>query len=494
MRLGDAVRGFGLAGDLGPDPEISGVAHDSRRVAPGDLYVALVGERFDGRKFVPEALARGAVAVIGPEPEAGTPVLPVPWLVAEAPRDLLGPIAARVYDEPHLELALVGVTGTNGKTTVASLVAAMLDAAGKPAGFLGTTGYRFRDRPFGGGFTTPEASDLFRTLREMRDASAEAVAMEVSSHALAMGRVAGARFDVAIFTNLSRDHFDFHAGLEDYFAAKRRLFDLLKPGGRAVVGLDDAYGRRLAAELPQALTYGRGERGGDVSVRELALSPGGIRALLATPRGDLAVATGLVGRYNVDNLLAAVAAAEALGLPHEAVASALAAQGAIPGRMERIDRGQPFPVFVDYAHTDAALAAALRSARELDGTETVAVVFGCGGDRDPGKRPLMGKVAGELADLPIATSDNPRSEDPLAILAAVEEGLKASGNRRYRLVPDRREAIRAAIDEAGPGWSVLVAGKGHEREQIIGDRKLPFSDLEEVERALERRFGTAIGG
>jgi UDP-N-acetylmuramoyl-L-alanyl-D-glutamate--2,6-diaminopimelate ligase len=229
-------------------------------------------------------------------------------------------------------------------------------------------------------------------------------------------------------------------------------------------------------------------------MRELELAPSGMRGVIATPRGDLPFTTRLVGRYNGDNLLAAVAAAEALGLPHGAVSAALAAQGAIPGRMERIDRGQPFPVFVDYAHTDAALEAALRSARELQGTQAVAVVFGCGGDRDPGKRPLMGRVAGELADLPIATSDNPRSEDPLAILAAVEQGLKASGNRRYRLVPDRREAIRAAIDEAGPGWSVLVAGKGHEREQIVGDKKLPFSDFEEVEQALERRFGKANPG
>jgi UDP-N-acetylmuramoyl-L-alanyl-D-glutamate--2,6-diaminopimelate ligase len=500
VRLSEAVRGLGLAGAAGDagnasepaggDPEVTGVAHDSRRVEPGDLFVALVGQRFDGRRFVADAVGRGAVAVVGPPPEAAGAGIPVPWLVTGAPRAALGPLAARVYRHPDREMVMAAVTGTNGKSTVATLLAAIFEAAGRPAGFLGTLGYRFRERTYAGGFTTPEASDLFRTLRAMRDAGAGAVAMEVSSHALAMGRVAGAAFDVAVFTNLSRDHLDYHPDLEDYFAAKKRLFSLLKEGGKAVVNLDDPYGRRLAAELPGALTYGEE---GAVAVRQVELDPRGIRGTLVTPRGALPFASRLVGRYNLDNLLAAAAAAEALALPHASIAAALAAEGPVPGRMELIDRGQPFPVYIDYAHTDAALTAALRSTRELTGTREVAVVFGCGGDRDPGKRPLMGRVAGELADLPVATSDNPRSEDPLAILAAVEEGLKASGNRRYRIIPDRRQAIRAAISEAGPGWTVLVAGKGHEREQVVGDRKLPFSDLEEVERALEMRYGAAVG-
>jgi UDP-N-acetylmuramoyl-L-alanyl-D-glutamate--2,6-diaminopimelate ligase len=293
-----------------------------------------------------------------------------------------------------------------------------------------------------------------------------------------------------VFTNLTRDHLDYHHDLEEYFAAKRKLFDHLKPDGRAAVNVDDPYGRRLAAELPAALTFGEG---GDVQARGVEFSTAGIRGVLATPRGELPFSSALLGRYNLWNLLAAAAAAEALELPHAAIAAAFAAQRPVPGRMEPVDRGQPFPVYVDYAHTDAALEAALRSAREMVGVERVAVVFGCGGDRDAGKRPLMGKVAGELADLPIATSDNPRSEDPLAILAAVEQGLAASGNARYRLVPDRREAIREAIAAAQPGWAVVVAGKGHEREQTIGDKKLPFSDLEEIGKALEERFGSAVG-
>ena len=489
MRLSELVRGLAVAGDPGKDPEVTGVAHDSRAVEPGDLFVALPGQRFDGRAFAPAAVAKGAVAVVGPEPGAVAVGLGVPWLIADEPRQVLGPLAARAYGHPDGELILAGVTGTNGKSTVATLIAAILDAAGRPAGFLGTLGYRFGARSYAGGHTTPEASDLFRTLRRMRDDGAAAVAMEVSSHALAMGRVGGASFDAAVFTNLTRDHLDYHRDLEDYFAAKRKLFDHLKPEGRAAVNVDDSYGRRLAAELPDALTFGEG---GDVQARSVELSTAGTRGVLATPRGDLPFTSALLGRYNLSNLLAAAAAAEVLELPHAAVATAFAAQRPVPGRMEPVDRGQPFPVFVDYAHTDAALEAALRSAREVAGGK-VAVVFGCGGDRDAGKRPLMGKVAGELADLPIATSDNPRSEDPLAILAAIEKGLAASGNARYCLIPDRREAIRAAIAAAGPGWAVVVAGKGHEREQTIGDKKLPFSDLEEIGKALEERFGSAVG-
>lgn len=496
MRLSELVHGLPVLrfaaptpGDTGRDPEVTGVAHDSRTAAPGDLFVAFQGQRFDGRAFAPAAVTRGAVAVVGPEPDSTAQELGVPWLSAADPRALLGPLAARVYGHPDRELILVGVTGTNGKSTGATLIAAICAAAGLPCGFLGTLGYRFGDRTYAGGHTTPEASDLFRILRRMRDDGAAAVAMEVSSHALAMGRVEGAAFDAAVFTNLTRDHLDYHRDMEDYFAAKRKLFAMLKPGARPAVNVDDPYGRRLAAELPDALTFGEG---GDVSARGVELSTAGVRGVLATPRGELPFTSPLLGRYNLSNLLAAAAAAETLSLPHAAVAAAFSAQRPVPGRMEPVDHGQPFPVFVDYAHTDAALDAALRSAREMVGVEKVAVVFGCGGDRDAGKRPLMGRVAGELADLAIATSDNPRSEDPNAILAAVEEGLRGSGSPSYRLVPDRREAIREAIGAAGPGWAVVVAGKGHEREQIIGNEKLPFSDLEEIGKALEERFGAAI--
>lgn len=483
MRLSELVRGLEIAGDPGGDPEVTGVAHDSRTVTPGDLFVAFAGQRFDGRAFAAAAVAKGAVAIVGPEP-GEVQGLSVPWLTAADPRAVLGPLAARAYGHPERELILAGVTGTNGKSTVATLLTAILDAAGHPAGFLGTLGYRFREHLYAGGHTTPEASDLFRLLRRMRGDGAAAVAMEVSSHALAMGRVTGAGFDTAVFTNLTRDHLDYHKDFDDYFAAKRKLFDLLKPGARPAVNVDDHYGRQLAAEMPDAMTFG--ERG-EVSVRDVAVTATGTRGTLLTPRGEVPFVSSLLGRYNLSNLLAAAAGAETLGLPHEAVAEAFAAQQPVPGRMEPVVRGQPFPVFVDYAHTDAALDAALRSAREIAAGGKVAIVFGCGGDRDQGKRPLMGKVAGELADLVIATSDNPRSEDPRAILAGVEDGLRQSGNAGYRLVPDRREAIREALAAAGAGWVVLVAGKGHEREQIVGTERLPFSDLEEIGKALEER-------
>jgi UDP-N-acetylmuramoyl-L-alanyl-D-glutamate--2,6-diaminopimelate ligase len=469
-----------------PAVEVRGIAHDSRRVEPDDLFVALIGQRFDGRIFVSEALARGAVAVLarGEAPAGFSGV----WLAAAEPRALLGPLAARLYGHPDRELAMVGVTGTNGKSTVMELTAAMLEAAGFASGRVGTLGYRFGERGFAGERTTPEASDLFRLLREMHEAGARAVAMEVSSHALVQGRVEGVGFDVAVFTNLTRDHFDFHAGFDDYFAAKRRLFEQLKPGGRAVVNLDDPYGRKLAGELPSAWTYGEG---GTVRVEGARLDRAGIAGELVTPAGRRAFATPLLGRYNLENLLAAAAAASALAVPLEVIATALAAARALPGRMEAVERGQPFLAVVDYAHTDAALEAALRATRELAPRGRLIVVFGCGGDRDPGKRPLMGRVAGQLADLAIATSDNPRSEDPLSILAAVEAGLVQSGASSYLLIADRREAIRRAVEEARAGDALVVAGKGHERVQVVGERQIPFVDREELERALEEK---AVGG
>jgi UDP-N-acetylmuramoyl-L-alanyl-D-glutamate--2,6-diaminopimelate ligase len=491
MRLADLVDGLPIEGAR-LDLEIGGIAYDSRQVEPGDLFVAWAGRHADGRAFAPQAAERGAVAVLaaGPPP----PESPLPWLRAAEPRALLGPLAARLYGHPDRELTLVGVTGTNGKTTTATLLAAMLEAAGRPAGFLGTVGYRFGGREFAGERTTPEGSDFFRMLRQMRDLGAGAVAVEVSSHALAQDRVAGAGFNAAVFTNLTRDHFDFHRDFEDYFAAKRRLFTMLKPGGRGAANADDPYGRRLLAEFPGTLAYGLEQ--GEVRPVAVELDPRGIRGVLATPRGELPFATALLGRLNLWNIVAAAAGAEALALPHAAVAAAIGAQPPIAGRLEPVDRGQGFPVLIDYAHTDAALAAALRSVREL-ARRKVAVVFGCGGDKDPGKRPLMGRVAGELAELPIVTSDNPRSEDPLRIIAAVEEGLKQSGNTRYRVVPDRREAIRGAVATAAnaPGeWALLVAGKGHEREQILADRTIPFSDRAELEAALEEKLGPAARG
>ena len=495
--LEELMRGLPLAPGAGVDAgevDVSGVTHDSRRVAPGDLFVAVTGAHHDGRAYAGQAVERGAVAVLGapPAPMIQVPGKDLPWVESQVdPRTLLGPLAARLYGHPDRELSLVGITGTNGKSTVATLVAAILDAADRPAGLLGTLGYRFRDHSWAGEHTTPEASDLFRILRQMCDAGARSAAMEVSSHALSLGRVEGARFSVAAFLNLSRDHFDFHGDFESYYAAKRRLFDQLAPGGRAVVGLYDEWGRRLAEELRQrgteVLTFGPG---GGVAWSELEVGLHGLRGTLTSARGELAITSPLVGRFNAENLAAAVAVTEALELPAEASQRALAAAGPLPGRLEPIPAAAvDLYAFVDFAHTDAALRSALESLREL-GDRQLVVVFGCGGDRDRGKRPLMGRAAGELADLVVLTSDNPRTEDPQEILRQAEEGLKASGNSRYRVIPDRREAIHRAVAAAEPGAIVLVAGKGHEQGQVLADRTIPFSDQAELTDALAVRAGS----
>lgn len=493
MRLAELISGLPVtwhspASAPPLDLDVRGVAHDSRRIERGDVFVTWPGGKHDGRTFAAQALERGAIAVIAAGPPLGE--TPLPWLTAAEPRKLLGPLASRLYRHPDHELTLVGVTGTNGKTTTTTLICAMLNRAGRPAGFLGTVGYRFEGREFASGRTTPEASDFFSILRAMRTAGADAVAMEVSSHALVQERVACAQFDLAVFTNLTRDHFDFHPTIESYFEAKRRLFDQLKPNARAVLNADDPYGRRLIHELAaqvRTTTYGTN---GEVSLLGVTLGSSGSRGEIRTPRGRLAFETSLLGRYNLDNVLAAVASGEALGLPHAAMAAAIAEIKPLPGRLEPILAGQPFPIYVDYAHTDAALSAAIKAAKEIGGGRVI-VVFGCGGDRDPGKRPLMGRVAGELADVAILTSDNPRSEDPLAIIAAAETGLAASGAKGYEVIPDRRQAIRRAIELGCPGTAVLVAGKGHERVQIFADRELPFSDIEEIHTALEERHGCA---
>ena len=474
------------------DPEVTGICHDSRRVAVGDLYVAIVGARFDGRSFVNQALDRGAVAVLGPDGPRSA--LDAPWIVDDAPRRLLGPLAARLYGHPDRGLAMVGVTGTNGKSTVVALIAAMLDAAGRPAARLGTLGYGFRGQRFAEldamGRTTPEASDLFRVLDRVAAAGAESAVMEVSSHALDQGRVAGARFDVAVFTNLTRDHLDYHGDLESYFAAKRQLFEQRKPGGKAVVNVDDAYGRRLAAGLSDVVTFGTEDpAGAEVFVEHADLGFDGTRATLATPRGPFSFETGLLGRFNLANAVAAVAAAEALAIDRDAMASALRAQAPVRGRMEPIESGQRFPVIIDFAHTPGALEAAIASLRELCRPHglRIAVVFGCGGEKDQGKRMPMGQAVARAADRAFATSDNPRGEDPAAILASVEEGLRTPGGCPYEVIVDRRLAIEAAVVHAGgepDGWAILVAGKGHEAFQWIGDRRVPFSDHDTVAHAL----------
>ena len=501
MKLPDLLRELPVEGGGAVDVRVQGVAHDSRRVAPGDLFVAWKGERFDGTEFAGQAVEAGAVAVLAPagsQPPADLPS-DVPWLTTTSdPHRLLAPLASRAYGHPDREMLVAGVTGTNGKSTVSTLLAAIFEAADVSAGLMGSLGYRLGTRFYDRGRTTPEASDLFRILRVMGDAGAEAVAMEVSSHALALGRVAGLGFDLAVFTNLSRDHMDFHADFEDYFQAKRQLFDMLKEGnggkpGAAAVNVEDPYGARIAEELTAVSKGGRGDRvvtwgqdEGDVHLLSHHLHEAGIRARLATPRGELDVDSRLLGRFNLLNVLAAVAGAEALELDPEAIRGGVGTLLPLPGRMQPVVAGQGFPVYVDYCHTPQALEAALTSLRELS-ERRILVVFGCGGDRDAGKRPIMGKVAGELADLPILTSDNPRTEDPLEIIRMVEEGVEESGNEACRVVPERREAIRLAMELADEDSLVLIAGKGDEPIQIVGSRELPFYDHDEAVKALELR-------
>lgn len=479
MRADSLIAGLPISMPTKGAVEIFGVSHDSRRVSPGDLYVAIRGEHFDGLTFVEDALQRGAVAVLAAE--SPSPASDTPWLVCPDPRTVMGHLASRVYDHPDRELVLAGVTGTNGKSTVAILLARILSAAGLRCGEIGTLGYRFEDCEYSGDRTTPEAPDLYRIMRQMRQAGAGAISMEVSSHALAQGRVLGAKYDLAIFTNLTRDHFDFHKDFETYFEAKARLFELLKPTGRAVINTDDSYGRRLADTLPDTLTFGSR---GEVRVLASECDLSGIKAAVQTPSGTVDIDSPLIGSYNLDNLIATIAGAEALQIPHDAIVEGVRRCGPLPGRMQAVDCGQDFPVFVDFAHTDAALTAALRSLRKLHSGRLI-VVFGCGGEKDVGKRELMGKAAGELADIPILTNDNPRREEPQAIIASVEAGLKSSGNEEYLIIPDRREAIHRAVSLADANHAILIAGKGHEETQELGDLEIPFSDRRVAEAALE---------
>jgi len=487
MRMNELTRDLPIDGSPLPGAEIRGITHDSRRVAAGDLYVALVGERFDGREFVPQAVERGAVAVLAAS--APPPGIEVPWLRTADPRQLLGPLARRLYGAPDAELLHVGVTGTNGKSTVVALLAGILGAAGYPAGRIGTLGYVFEELRLEAERTTPEATDYYRLLRQMCDRGARAVVAEVSSHALAQGRVAAARYDLAVFTNLTRDHLDYHGDLESYFNAKKELFGLVDPR-RAVVNVDDPWGRRLQEELPGALGFGAA---GDVAMEDVTLDLDGSRGAIRTPRGRLSFETSLIGRYNLENILAAVAGAEALGLPHDAVRRALAEIDVLPGRLERVTAPGPVIALVDFAHTDGALRAALQSVHELSNRRLI-VVFGCGGERDRGKRGPMGEIAGELADLAILTSDNPRGEDPAEILRQVEKGLRTAGQRNFEVVADRRQAIRQAVERADENAILVVAGKGHERVQILGDVEVPFSDHNEIRTALEERFGPSKAG
>ncbi len=465
-----------LMGDGAPEVEISGLALSSRSVSPGALFFCVPGFTADGHDFAPDAVQRGAVALVCERPLG----LGVPEVVVEDVRAAMAPVAARFYGDPTAELRVVGITGTNGKTTTAFLVREVLEQAGIPTGLLGTV-----KRVVGGveqpvERTTPEAIELQSGFREMLDAGDRACVMEVSSHALQLGRAAGIHYACKVFTNLTQDHLDFHPTMEDYYLAKRRLFD--EPGP-ALVNADDPYGARLAAELDDVVTYGI--EGGDLRARDVTFDVAGAAFTAETPDGPVAVTTRLPGLFNVLNALAALGTARLLGIDPEVATRALAAADRVPGRLEPVEEGQPFGVLVDYAHTPDSLENVLRAARQL--TEgRLSVVFGAGGDRDRGKRALMGEVAARLADRAIVTSDNPRSEDPEAI---VDEIVAGAGERAERCV-DRRSAIARALEGAEAGDVVVIAGKGHEQgQEFENGRKEPFDDVDVARRALRALDG-----
>ena len=460
---------------VAPEVEVSGVSHDSRTVNPGDLFVAIRGQKSDGAAHVPEAIARGAAAIASERPAPSGSL--VPWVRVGNSRKALALAAAELAGNPSEKLVLAGVTGTNGKTTTATLLAALLEQRFGRAGFLGTVGYRTGRRDTDAARTTPDAAVLQELLAEMVDAGVPAAAIEVSSHALALDRVAGCRFDVAVFTNLTRDHLDFHRDMDDYFETKAMLFSLRKPGAAGVINVDDPWGPRLAAAAARpVITTSSREAPADVRAENIRCDLSETSFDLARPgHPPFRVSSPLLGRFNVDNLLSAAAAALALGLSEEEVAAGCASVVRVPGRLEPVEAGQPYRILVDYAHTPDALERLLLAVRELTDRKII-LVFGCGGDRDRGKRFPMGEIAGRLADIAIATSDNPRSEDPQAILAEVAAGLAASGATKALKIVDRRDAIRAAIDFANPGMVVVIAGKGHESTQVIGSEEVPFDD------------------
>jgi UDP-N-acetylmuramoyl-L-alanyl-D-glutamate--2,6-diaminopimelate ligase len=471
--LAEAVGAAG-SGDAGP--AVTGVTLRADDVAPGDLFAALPGARAHGADFARAAAAAGAVAVLtDPAGRAAARAAAVPVLVHPEPRRVLGTLAALVYGDPTTRLRVLGVTGTSGKTTVAHLLEAGLAAAGRATGLIGTVRTRVGQRSLPSAFTTPEAPDLQALLAVMVESGVTDVAMEVSSHALALGRVVGTRFAVGAFTNLSQDHLDFHADMDDYFAAKASLF---APGrtDRAVVCVDDEWGVRLADRTPGAATVST------TGVHADWRAPDGTQAFTAvTPHGPVPVHLRLPGAFNVANALVALAVLDAVGVT-PAVGAEGIARVAVPGRMQRVEAGQPFLAVVDYAHKPAAVAALLDTLRAQVGGR-VLVVLGAGGDRDRAKRPLMGAAAAARADLLVVTDDNPRGEDPAAIRAAVLAGARG-GPAEVREIGDRAAAIAAAVAEARPGDAVVVAGKGHETGQRVGDTTLPFDDAEELANAI----------
>jgi UDP-N-acetylmuramoyl-L-alanyl-D-glutamate--2,6-diaminopimelate ligase len=487
-KLGELFQGLETDPPAGASViEIRQVACDSRKVQPGALFFALHGAKADGNAFIQDAMRRGAVAIASAELAPSAPLSGVAWIQVRDARKALAITAANFFGHPANALQLVAVTGTNGKTTTTSVIDAIVKASGAKTGLFGTIAYHTPLGDYPAPNTTPESVELQGFFAEIRDAGGKYAVLEASSHSLAMDRLWGCHFQAAVFTNLTREHMDYHKTFEDYFAAKKRLFEGTGAGAPevAVVNSDDEFGKRLAGLAKKTVTYGL-ESHADITTKKFHLTFDGLAFTAQTPNGKVDVVSSLVGRINVYNLLAAIGAAQAIGLSNEVIETGIRNLESVSGRFQRIDLGQPFLVIVDYAHTDDALENLIRTARELNPKGRIITLFGCGGEKDRTKRPIMGEVTGRLSDLTILSSDNPRNEDPLKIISDIIVGLQKTAGK-YLIEPNREKAIGLAMDEARAGDMVLLAGKGHENYQILADRTLEFDDRIEARRALSQR-------
>ncbi|MBC7341300.1 MAG: UDP-N-acetylmuramoyl-L-alanyl-D-glutamate--2,6-diaminopimelate ligase [Clostridia bacterium] len=488
-RLSEVLEGVKIIEKIGgADPVVNGIAYDSRKVKPGDVFVCIQGYRTDGHRYAGEALQRGAVALVF-EKDLEVP-LGIAGVKVKDSRTTLGLLAANFYGHPSHRLRLIGVTGTNGKTTTTHLIERIMQKAGLRAGLIGTIANRIGDRHLAAIHTTPESADLQELLALMVENGAKYAVMEVSSHALQLNRVAGCYFSGAVFTNLTQDHLDFHSDMQEYAKAKSLLFSSLYPAigvlPYAIINADDPWGHFMHDHCRVPVwKYGIKTQSADFWAGEVSLSSQGTTFLAHGPWGQVEVHLQLPGWFNVYNALAAMAVGYLEQLDLGVTVAALESLPGVPGRFERVDCGQDFTVIVDYAHSPDSLKKALQTARQITSGQLICV-FGCGGDRDRGKRPLMGEVAGKYADQVIVTSDNPRSENPIAIIDDILSGLARSGDTKVKVLKDRREAIHEALRGARSGDLVLIAGKGHETYQIIGDQVLPFDDREVVREFFGR--------
>jgi UDP-N-acetylmuramoyl-L-alanyl-D-glutamate--2,6-diaminopimelate ligase len=483
MKLSDVfaeVPGVNISGN--PDENIRGISYSSKTVQPGDLFAALKGEKADGNEFIGEAVDQGAVAVFSEreKPEK----FPNTWIQVCNARIALALCAANFYAHPSQKLKVIGITGTKGKTTVTYILEEILKKANLITGVIGTISYRGPGTRSTAERTTPEAPDLQRILREMVDSGATHCVMEVSSHSLELNRVTGIDFNVAAFTNLSGEHLDYHHSMEQYFDAKKKLFLIPSRKKMAVINCDDAWGKKLLSELKMGgITYGTAPTA-MIRAETFSFSQEGLEMTVKYPAGKISVSSHLLGKPNMYNILTAIACALTLIVPVHSIKEGIAALEGVPGRFEKIKNTLGYNIFVDYAHTDDALRNLLETAKELNYGRII-LVFGAGGDRDRQKRPRMGEVAGQFADWTILTSDNPRTEDPMAILTDIEKGIKKTGTDKYEIEPDRKSAIHKALSRAERGDCVLVAGKGHEDYQIMKDTIIPFKDTDVLRRFLK---------